>query len=36
VPALPLSTLESAPEEGDYRSVMRSNLEALQSGMGCT
>jgi zinc transport system substrate-binding protein len=35
VPALPLSTLESAPEEGDYRSVMRSNLEALQSGMGC-
>jgi zinc transport system substrate-binding protein len=36
VPALPLSTLESAPEEGDYRSVMRSNLEALQSGMSCT
>jgi zinc transport system substrate-binding protein len=35
VPALPLSTLESAPEEGDYRSVMRSNLEALQDGMGC-
>jgi zinc transport system substrate-binding protein len=35
VPALPLSTLESAPEDGDYRSVMRSNLEALQSGMSC-
>jgi zinc transport system substrate-binding protein len=35
VPALPLSTLESAPEEGDYRSVMRSNLDALRRGMGC-
>jgi zinc transport system substrate-binding protein len=36
VPALPLSTLESAPDEGDYRSVMRSNLDALRRGMGCT
>ncbi|MGH2724998.1 MAG: metal ABC transporter substrate-binding protein [Actinomycetota bacterium] len=35
VPALPLSTLESQPEEGDYLSVMEDNLESLREGLGC-
>jgi zinc transport system substrate-binding protein len=35
VPALPLATLESEPADGDYLSVMESNLESLQRGLGC-
>jgi zinc transport system substrate-binding protein len=35
VPALPLSTLESRPAEGDYLSVMEDNLESLREGLGC-
>lgn len=35
VPALPLSTLESAPSSGDYLSVMRDNLAALEKGLQC-
>jgi zinc transport system substrate-binding protein len=35
VPALPLSTLESAPPEGDYLSVMEDNLDSLRQGLGC-
>jgi zinc transport system substrate-binding protein len=35
VPALPLSTLESAPPEGDYLSVMEDNLDSLREGLGC-
>lgn len=35
VPALPLSSLESRPPEGDYLSVMRSNLDSLAEGLGC-
>jgi zinc transport system substrate-binding protein len=35
VPALPLSTLESAPPAGDYLSVMEENLESLRRGLGC-
>jgi zinc transport system substrate-binding protein len=35
VPALPLSTLESAPPEGDYLSVMEDNLGSLRRGLGC-
>jgi zinc transport system substrate-binding protein len=35
VPALPLSTLESEPPEGDYLSVMEDNLESLREGLGC-
>jgi zinc transport system substrate-binding protein len=35
VPALPLSTLESQPPEGDYLSVMEENLESLREGLQC-
>jgi len=35
VEPLPLSTLESAPAEGDYLSVMRENLARLQEGLQC-
>lgn len=35
VPALPLSTLESAPPAGDYLSVMEDNLGSLRRGLGC-
>ena len=35
VPALPLSTLESRPAEGDYLTVMEDNLESLREGLGC-
>ncbi|HEX2031547.1 MAG TPA: metal ABC transporter substrate-binding protein [Actinomycetota bacterium] len=35
VPALPLSTLESRPSDGDYLSVMHENLESLREGLGC-
>ncbi len=35
VPALPLSTLESAPAAGDYLSVMRENLAVLREGLRC-
>jgi zinc transport system substrate-binding protein len=35
VPALPLYTLESQPPDGDYLSVMESNLESLRRGLGC-
>jgi zinc transport system substrate-binding protein len=35
VPALPLSTLESRPVEGDYLSVMEDNLESLREGLQC-
>jgi zinc transport system substrate-binding protein len=35
VPALPLSTLESEPPEGDYLSVMEDNLDSLRQGLGC-
>jgi zinc transport system substrate-binding protein len=35
VPAIPLSTLESEPSDGDYLSVMESNLESLRRGLGC-
>jgi zinc transport system substrate-binding protein len=35
IPALPLSTLESEPPEGDYLSVMEDNLESLREGLGC-
>jgi zinc transport system substrate-binding protein len=35
VPALPLSTLESQPAEGDYLTVMRDNLKSLREGLGC-
>lgn len=35
VPALRLRTLEVAPQVGDYLSVMRANLEALEEGLGC-
>ena len=35
VPALPLSTLESRPAEGDYFTVMEDNLESLREGLGC-
>ncbi len=31
-----LDPLESEPDSGDYLSVMRANLEALQAGLGCT
>lgn len=36
VPALPLYTLESDPEEGDYLSAMEENLSALSEGLGCS
>lgn len=35
VPALPLSTLESRPAEGDYFTVMQDNLESLREGLQC-
>jgi zinc transport system substrate-binding protein len=35
VPALPLSTLESQPPEGDYITVMEDNLDSLRRGLGC-
>lgn len=35
VPALALSTLESAPASGDYLSVMRENLARLREGLQC-
>ena len=35
IPALPLATLESRPPEGDYLSVMESNLDSLVGGLGC-
>ena len=35
VPALPLSTLESRPAEGDYFTVMEDNLESLREGLRC-
>lgn len=35
VPALPLSTLESEPPEGDYATVMGDNLDSLREGLGC-
>jgi zinc transport system substrate-binding protein len=35
VPALPLSTLESRPAEGDYFTVMEDNLESLREGLAC-
>jgi zinc transport system substrate-binding protein len=35
VPALPLSTLESEPAEGDYFSVMEDNLASLREGLQC-
>ena len=34
-PAHPLGTLESEPSEGDYLSVMRTNLENLEIGLRC-
>lgn len=35
VPALPLSTLESQPTEGDYFTVMEDNLDSLREGLQC-
>jgi zinc transport system substrate-binding protein len=35
VRALPLSTLESKPESGDYFTVMENNLRSLREGLGC-
>jgi zinc transport system substrate-binding protein len=35
VPALPLGTLESQPQAGDYLSVMEANLGSLERGLGC-
>jgi zinc transport system substrate-binding protein len=35
VPALPLSTLESEPVEGDYITVMEDNLDSLREGLAC-
>ncbi len=35
VEALPLHTLESRPEDGDYLTVMEDNLESLREGLGC-
>jgi zinc transport system substrate-binding protein len=35
VPALPLGTLEFDPAPGDYLSVMRANLAALENGLQC-
>lgn len=35
VPALPLSTLESQPANGDYLSVMDDNLASLRRGLEC-
>lgn len=35
VPALPLYTLESDPEEEDYLSAMEENLSILAEGLGC-
>jgi zinc transport system substrate-binding protein len=35
VPALPLGTLESQPTNGDYLSVMETNLTSLKRGLGC-
>lgn len=35
VPALPLSTLESRPRQGDYLTVMGDNLHSLAEGLGC-
>ncbi|MGH2690899.1 MAG: metal ABC transporter substrate-binding protein [Actinomycetota bacterium] len=35
VPALPLDTLESAPPEGDYLTVMSDNLDSLREGLQC-
>jgi zinc transport system substrate-binding protein len=35
VPAFPLDTLESAPETGDYFTVMHDNLASLRLGLEC-
>ena len=35
LPVHELSALESAPEAGDYLSVMRENLDALREGLEC-
>jgi len=35
VPAFPLDTLESAPPEGDYISVIGDNLDSLREGLQC-
>ena len=35
VAALPLSTLESRPVEGDYFTAMEDNLESLREGLQC-
>jgi len=35
VSALPLSTLESQPSDGDYRTQMSANLAQLKKGMRC-
>ena len=35
VRALPLSTLESEPAQGDYFTVMEDNLESLREGLQC-
>lgn len=35
VPALPLSTLESEPAQGDYFTVMEDNLKSLREGLAC-
>lgn len=36
VPSFPLGTLEAEPASGDYVSVMRANLAALQEGLRCS
>jgi ABC-type Zn uptake system ZnuABC Zn-binding protein ZnuA len=35
VPALPLSSLESRPLNGNYLTTMRANLRSLVEGLGC-
>ena len=35
IPTLPLATLESRPPQGDYLTVMESNLQSLVEGLGC-
>jgi zinc transport system substrate-binding protein len=35
IPARPLATLESRPREGNYLTVMESNLDSLAEGLGC-
>jgi hypothetical protein len=36
VPVYELSALESAPNDGDYPSLMRDNLDALREGLECS